>query len=69
MRIKKPWGDVVIPRKVVRRIRREMGEEGVKLFRLLCELADEKGQIRFDGNEQEMIEQLQDLYAARFGDD
>jgi hypothetical protein len=68
MRIKKPRGDVVIPNKVIKRIRREMGEEGVKLFRLLCELADENGQIRFEGNEEEMMEQLQDIYAVRFGD-
>jgi hypothetical protein len=68
MRIKKPRGDVVIPNKVIKRIRREMGEEGVKLFQLLCELADENGQIRFEGNEEEMMEQLQDIYAVRFGD-
>ena len=68
MRIKKPRRDVVIPRKVIKRIRREMGEEGVKLFQLLCELADENGQIRFEGNEEEMMEQLQDIYAVRFGD-
>lgn len=61
--------DVVIPRKVIKRIRREMGEEGVKLFQLLCELADKNGQIVFDVNENGMIEQLQDLYAARFGSD
>ncbi len=69
LQIKKLQGDVVIPKKLVKRIRREMGEEGVKLFRLLCELADENGQITFDGDENEMIEQIQDLYAARFGGD
>jgi hypothetical protein len=68
MRIKKPRGDVVIPNKMIKRIRREMGEEGVKLFQLLCELADENGQIKFEGNEGEMIEELQNLYVARFGD-
>ena len=68
MRIKKSWGEVVIPKKTVKRIRREIGEEGLKLFQLLCELADENGQIKFEGSEDEMIEQLHDLYTARFGD-
>ena len=66
MRVKKSRGDVVIPSKVIKRIRREMGDEGVKLFQLLCELADENGQIQFEGNEDEMIEELQNLYAAHF---
>ena len=69
LRIKKPGGEVVIPKKVMKRIRREMGEEGVRIFQLLLELADENGQIRFDGDEEDMIEQIQDLYAARFGGD
>lgn len=65
----KSWGRVVIPKKVTERIRREVGEEGVKIFQLLHELADENGQIQFDGNEDEMIEKLQTLYAVRFGGD
>lgn len=69
MRIKKPGGDVVIPGRVVRKIRREMGEEGVRVFQLLCELVDENGQIVFSGTEDDMIQQIQDLYAVRFGGD
>jgi transcription initiation factor IIE alpha subunit len=68
MRIKKPGGAVMVPKKVVKRIRREMGDEGVKLFQLLCELADENGQICFEGSEDEVKEQLAALYEARFGD-
>ena len=67
LRIKKPSGDVVIPEGDIRKIREELGEEGVKLFRLLLELADENGQIVFSGTEEDMIEQIQNLYAARFG--
>jgi hypothetical protein len=68
LRIKKPWGEIVIPSKVVKRIRRHMGQEGVNLFQLLCELADEKGQVRFDGNPDQVGQTIAALYEARFGD-
>jgi hypothetical protein len=54
-------------KKMLKRLRRELGEEGVEIYQLLCELADDKGQIKFEGTEDDMIKQIQDLYATRFG--
>jgi hypothetical protein len=69
LRIKKPWGEVVISGKVVKRIGRRMGQEGVNLFQLLCELADEKGQIRLDGTPDQVAQTIAELYEVRFGDE
>jgi hypothetical protein len=66
LRIKKPWGEILIPKKQIDKIRKELGEEGVRVFQLLCELADDNGEIHFDGD---MYEQLATLYEARFTGD
>lgn len=51
----------------LRRIRKVLGTQGVKLYRLLRDLADENGEIHFEGSEQDMIREIQRLYAARYG--
>ena len=56
-------------KKMLKKMRRELGEEAVNVYQLLCELADENGENKFEGTEDEVIKELQDLYAARFGGD
>lgn len=58
---------IKIPKKIRRKIKRELGQEGLNLFQLLTELADENGEIRLEGSEDEAMEQLAKLYEARFG--
>jgi len=55
-------------KKDLRRIKRAMGVEGAKIYRLLLELADENGQICFEGSEEDMIREIQRLYAIRYGE-
>ena len=57
-----------IPKKIRKKIKKEMGQEGLNLMQLLMELSDESGEIRFDGSEEELSEELARLYEARFGD-
>lgn len=54
-------------KKMLKKMRRELGEEATNIYQLFCELADDKGQIKFEGTEDELIREIQDLYAARFG--
>jgi len=56
-------------KKILKKMQRELGEEAANLYQLFCELADDKGQIKFEGTEDEVIREIQDLYAARFGGD
>ena len=57
-----------ISKKIRKKIKKEMGQEGLNLMQLLTELADENGEIHFDGSEEELSEELARLYEARFGD-
>lgn len=52
----------------LKEIKKAMGPEGVKLYKLLVELADENGEIHFEGSEQDMIREIQKLYAVRYGE-
>ena len=54
-------------KKNLRRIKKAMGPEGVKFYRLLLDLADENGQIWFEGSEEDMIREIQRLYAVKYG--
>lgn len=58
---------VKIPRKIRRRIKKQFGQEGLKLLQLLTELADENGEIHLEGSEREAMEELTRLYETRFG--
>jgi DNA polymerase III delta prime subunit len=51
----------------LRQIKKAMGLEGVKIYKLLLELTDERGQIQFEGSEEDMLKEIQRLYAARYG--
>lgn len=48
-------------------ITKKLGQDGARVYQLLCELADEDGQIRFEGSEEDMIREIQKLYAVRYG--
>lgn len=51
----------------LRRIKKALEPEGAKVYGLLLELADENGQICFEGSEEDMLKEVQRLYAARYG--
>ena len=51
----------------IERIKQMLGPEGVKVYGLLLEFADEDGQIHFDGSEEDMLKEIQRLYLVRFG--
>jgi hypothetical protein len=56
-----------IPKRESRQIRKAIGIKGVRLYRLLLELADQNGEIHFEGSEEDMIREIQKLYAVTYG--